>query len=796
MVLASTGVTRAGLIGHWRLDEGSGATAAADSGPWGHEGSYHGSPGLDAAGLAGTAMDASTGYMSADLGDDLPVGAQQRTVSLFLWTTESNNRKFIGYGDSPPGSAFEFTAETYNAEMGVRFRHWGGNIHYGGISLGEWNHVAIRVPSGAGFVGDVEVFIDGVESAGVISGGSNIALASLASRLYVGTAAVSSERGRAFNGTMDDVQFYDVALSDDQIEFLAGHPGEAVAQVPQAVNPSPSDGAWRVALDAELSWDVIFVDGFTPSYDVYFGTDQDDLPNVSSRQGARVYDPEGDLDTETTYYWRVDVVEPIGRASFKVHEGEVWSFGSWYDSLKVIEWRLEGGWEADGALYTSDSSRLGNDGRLWGYAELSDVNWVAGVDGNGLELVGTGQYVSCEDAARLPLGEADEWTVNLYVQMDERTRDWTGIAGFGDSRDWELIVGRKKELGFVFEGKYLLASGVQAGVGVWHMVTVTSDANGVTMYVDGIEAASMGKPFSPDDEIDEEVNLLSYAYGDGFVGRIDEFAVWEGVVSAKDIETMAALLPKRGDFGSDNRVGAPDLAELGGSWYSDTRVYSGTLVLDDLEGYAGPSDPCFAVAWQGFEGYPGANVLSPITDAGQAHGGGQAVRWDYDFGVGRVTGFDCQVSDVGVDLSFYDELHVWVYKEAGTTGERLSCKFLDRNGEGQMIDMGEAWYPGGIGAIGQGAWVEWVIELGEIHSWESESSVIPYDRIDRLVTLSICGYSEDGGAGALLFDDLYLVDLDGWCARANLQEADSNGDCRVDCRDLKALADDWLANME
>jgi len=795
-VLSAGVAARGGLIGHWRLDEGAGAGTAADSGVLGHDGVYHGSPNLNAAGLAGTGMDSSGGYMTADLGGDLPTGAAVRTISLFVKPSESNNRKFIGYGDTPAGTAFEFTTEEYNSQMGVRFRHWGGNYHYGGITIGAWNHVGIRVGSGATHVGDVEVFIDGVEVAGVISGGSNVELNTAASELHVGTAAVGAESGSPFNGVIDDVQLYDEALSDEQIEWLCNNPGQIISQDPQAVNPSPADGAWRVTLDAVLSWEAGFVEGFVPAYNVYFGTDAGDLPRVSSRQSDKSYDPEGDLTEQTRYYWRVDLLEPTGRGSFAEHPGELWSFTSWYDSMKVVEWKLEDGWEHEGGLYTGDGSGQGNDGLAQGYIEPDGPRWVAGVDGNCLELAGAGEYVANDEAANLPLDETYGWTMNLYLQLDERARDWTGIAGFGDPWRRELIICREREIGFVYEGEYLILSGARAGVGVWRMVTVVRDANSIAILVDGVERASRELPLSEADAIGEEVNLLSYAGSERFAGKIDEFTVWDGVVSAEEIEAMAEKLPRRGDFDGDKEVGNCDFAELGRWWHSDTRAAAEELVLDDIEGYSGAGDPCLAALWAVCEGSPGTSTLSLVTDTAQSHGGDQAMRWDYDFGVGRVVGFDYWLKNGRIDLSEYDQLRLWIYGAAGSTGGRLWCKLLVRDEvEDEVVDIAEAWYPGGVEGIVEGEWIEWVIELDEVHTWDSSDAVIPCDRIEGLAGLSIGGYCKDGGAGTIYLDDIHLVGTRARCRRELLVGADSNGDCRVDFRDLGALALDWLGSQ-
>ncbi|MBN1362707.1 MAG: discoidin domain-containing protein [Sedimentisphaerales bacterium] len=101
------------------------------------------------------------------------------------------------------------------------------------------------------------------------------------------------------------------------------------APSPLAHDPKPEDGAVDVPLTALLSW--------TPgadavSHDLYFGTVLDDVNNanpanplnvlVSENQDANTYDPEGLLEFDGTYYWRVDEVAANGT----ITKGAVWQF--------------------------------------------------------------------------------------------------------------------------------------------------------------------------------------------------------------------------------------------------------------------------------------------------------------------------------------------------------------------------------------------------------------------------------------------------------------------------------------
>ena len=213
--------TTSGLVAHWTLDETSGTTAADSSGNE-HHGTYAGSPGLDIPGALGTCMDSSAGWMVADLGSDLPVGTAERTVALWINPTVNADTKFFSYGDNGPGVDFSFTIEpTVDGQNGVRQRHGGGNNTYTGITLNEWNHVAMVVPPGSEMTSDVQVYINGVNCPQAQTGGKVRALASGISPCYVGNwRKLTGEEGTFFVGMLDDVRIYNRALSPVDLAIL------------------------------------------------------------------------------------------------------------------------------------------------------------------------------------------------------------------------------------------------------------------------------------------------------------------------------------------------------------------------------------------------------------------------------------------------------------------------------------------------------------------------------------------------------------------------------------------------
>jgi len=115
----------------------------------------------------------------------------------------------------------------------------------------------------------------------------------------------------------------------------------------QASNPSPGDSATDVAIDADLSWTA--GTGAT-SHDVYFGTTS---PGASQgNQTATTFDT-GTMDANTTYYWRIDEINPAGTTT-----GDLWSFTTTEQRIRInFEHPVvttPAGYERDSGLYYGD----------------------------------------------------------------------------------------------------------------------------------------------------------------------------------------------------------------------------------------------------------------------------------------------------------------------------------------------------------------------------------------------------------------------------------------------------------
>ena len=96
-----------------------------------------------------------------------------------------------------------------------------------------------------------------------------------------------------------------------------------------AFGPVPTDGATDVRRTPVLRWKP---GKHAASHDLYFGTDQEAVRNAGTSSpeykstkdlGSESHDP-GELELETTYYWRIDEVNSLNPDSPWV--GEIWSF--------------------------------------------------------------------------------------------------------------------------------------------------------------------------------------------------------------------------------------------------------------------------------------------------------------------------------------------------------------------------------------------------------------------------------------------------------------------------------------
>ncbi len=111
----------------------------------------------------------------------------------------------------------------------------------------------------------------------------------------------------------------------DEFDIVETHKGDVWSFITEGAvsNPNPAKGAVDVSQTAVLSWSPGV---FGTSHQLYFGTDAGSLELKSSGNlGSESYDP-GQLEWNTTYYWRVD--EANSASADSPWTGPLWSFST------------------------------------------------------------------------------------------------------------------------------------------------------------------------------------------------------------------------------------------------------------------------------------------------------------------------------------------------------------------------------------------------------------------------------------------------------------------------------------
>jgi hypothetical protein len=223
-----------GLVGWWKLDEGSGTTAADSSGN-GNTGTLVNGPQWSTG-----QVDGGLKFDGADDRVDIPNVNHNVGASDFTWSTWAYPRRLtnlweglVANGDYSPA----LYSKVYNGQWGI---YWGGDRPSGStLTTGRWYHLTVVRQGGV-----VKFYQDGVQTAKTYA----IATSMANGPMRLGTSAVSSAP-RFGQTDLDDVRFYNRALSAVEIAALANTapaalllPDDAALAAPAAGSPSDIDG--------------------------------------------------------------------------------------------------------------------------------------------------------------------------------------------------------------------------------------------------------------------------------------------------------------------------------------------------------------------------------------------------------------------------------------------------------------------------------------------------------------------------------------------------------------------------
>jgi hypothetical protein len=199
-----------------KLDETTGASAS-NSGTSGNAATLVNTEVADwVAGKNGNALafDGTNEYLTLTPGD-MVYGGAPRTVAFWLRPNNITTRMdLFHYGNETAGNNWKILASHLSSGT-ITTSTWGGTYGTAAVlTAGAWNHIAVVLPSGGTNAAHI-IYINGVATATALTSGSNLSVNTTSS----GQARVSQSTNAA-NGLLDDLRFYNVALTANQVLAL------------------------------------------------------------------------------------------------------------------------------------------------------------------------------------------------------------------------------------------------------------------------------------------------------------------------------------------------------------------------------------------------------------------------------------------------------------------------------------------------------------------------------------------------------------------------------------------------
>ncbi|HOK67526.1 MAG TPA: hypothetical protein PK054_09225 [Anaerohalosphaeraceae bacterium] len=268
---------------------------------------------------------------------------------------------------------------------------------------------------------------------------------------------------------------------------------------------------------------------------------------------------------------------------------------------KVLEWKFEGN--------LTDTSGWGNNATT----AQGGFRFGKGRIGQALSLDGTEVLIELVNGANLPLNADDDWSMNLWVRPNAAisiggdyhalalaafgTNSWSKNGNARSIGNW----GWGKGISFYSTTMVPTYANVPYDAGVWQMITITyehalwrqqgTDTTGqaLKIYKNGNLIAS----FNPQGRYytggfrtaDNRVSILP-AIPDlaprRFAGKLDEFAIWRGVLSPAQILGMAVRQMPAADLSGDGEVDLNDLQVLCTYWLEEGSDYAADLNNDGI----------------------------------------------------------------------------------------------------------------------------------------------------------------------------------------------------------------------
>lgn len=244
LILMSTAAAcSAAIVSHWKFDETSGPTAFDSAGT--SDGALSGGATFSAGGVSGGAINLNS--LTADSFVNMGTSFSGFTVGSFsisMWINTTATGEVVALSKHEAGTFNGYLMVVNSgAGYGVQDKAWFYGSNPAGaeanstttVNDGVWHHLVGVYQSGV----SISIFIDG---APVESVQTAYTIASNSAPFLIGGFNISGTPTAAYTGLVDDVQIYNNALNDTEVDFLYANPGQTI--------PEPSTSATLAGLAA------------------------------------------------------------------------------------------------------------------------------------------------------------------------------------------------------------------------------------------------------------------------------------------------------------------------------------------------------------------------------------------------------------------------------------------------------------------------------------------------------------------------------------------------------------------
>ncbi|SMD46300.1 Por secretion system C-terminal sorting domain-containing protein [Aquiflexum balticum DSM 16537] len=466
-----------GLVGHWKMEEGSGNILIDHTGNE-NDAIIQNTSGINwSQGVIGLAVNLTGQSGRFGIATHNPSLQINEALSIVSWVkpTSVGRNTIISKAD---GNGFELWLDQ-NGQIEFRLNRGNNGAAYRLLSnynyigdVGEWIHVA------ATFDGTTSrIFINGIEDISATYAPFTIGTAS--GDLTIGALGTIQR----FNGAIDDLRLYGRALDGSEISGLFD--GEIpLPVVPQLL--APADGnASVIAPEVQLSW---LTSDFAAGYQVQLATDigfgsmvadVDNGPDI-------IFNATG-LLPETAYFWRVRAYNGEGSSDWS----ETRSFATVADGQvpdgPVGHWKMD---EGSGNVLI-DHSGNGNNATI---QNTANVFWEPGIIGLAVNFNSwSGRYGVAPHSQSLEIAEA--LSIVSWVKPTSVGRNT--IISKADGNGFELWLDQNGQIEFRLNrgnngAAYRLLSNYNytGDVGEWIHVAATFDGTTSRIFINGIEDIS------------------------------------------------------------------------------------------------------------------------------------------------------------------------------------------------------------------------------------------------------------------------------------------------------------------